>query len=247
MAQDQTQYDFRTLDVAQNIVANIDNGIIVLDSQLRIHHYNRWLELHTKIKEETLLHKQIDTVFEGINAKTLKRKIKTALRMKTPTFYTANTSKYLIPIKLNQLRNSSFEFMQQDVSIIPFDEENELVALIITDQTIMSATNRLLEANIKKVSELNVALVKERETIDKRVLFMKIDKSGTITDISKALLELLFYEKDELVGVNFFSYEKLHLSATLVDDLSTHMQEKKVLEFEQKTLYLHLQKKRHKH
>ena len=122
MAQNKTQYDIRTLDLDNKIVASIDNGIIVLDNELSIYHYNRWLELHTGKKEHDLLHKKLSEIYKSINTKTLIRKIKTALRLQTPTFYTASTSKYLIPIKLNQLKNINFEYMQQDVSIIPFDE-----------------------------------------------------------------------------------------------------------------------------
>jgi len=106
MAQNKTQYDFRSTLIDKKIVTAMNNGVIILDSELRIHHYNRWLEID---------------IFGEIKEKTLLRKIKTALRMHTPTYYTAITSHYLIPIKINQIENAHFSYMQQDVSIIPFD------------------------------------------------------------------------------------------------------------------------------
>ena len=239
MAQNKTQQYIRTLDVDKKIVANIDNGIIVLDQDLKIYHFNKWLELHTGIKECEILDKKIDEVFDDINSKTLKRKIKTALRIQTPTFYTASTSKYLIPIKINQFHNSSFEYMQQDVSIIPFDEEKGLVALILTDQTIMANTNALLEANIQTINELNAELLKERDTIDKKVLVIKFDKTFRIIDISQALLKLLNYEKEELLNKNFLFHEKYHISADTQMRLVQSMKELKVLEFEESTLSAH--------
>lgn len=163
MAQNTAQYNIRTTDIDKKIVSSIDNGILILDEELTVYHYNKWLELQTKIKEQDILGKDLGDIFPSINTKTLVRKIKTALRMGTPTFYTASTSKYLIPIKINQIKNSNFTHMQQDVSIIPFDYEKKQVALILTDQTIMAQTHVLLQENIKKVEELNAQLLKEKE------------------------------------------------------------------------------------
>lgn len=63
MAQNKTQQHIRTLDIAKKIVANIDNGIIVLNEDLEIYHYNRWLEHHSGLKESDILNKKLDDVF----------------------------------------------------------------------------------------------------------------------------------------------------------------------------------------
>jgi len=236
MAQNETKHNPRTIDIDKNIVSNIDNGIVVLDTSLSIYHYNRWLELHTNLKEENLLNKKIYDVFPDIKIKTLERKIKTALRMQTPTFYTASTSNYLIPIKINQLTSSRFEYMQQDISIIPFDQEKDLVALILTDQTNMANTHALLKANILKIKELNSALLKERDTIDKRVLLIKISPHGMIKEVSQALLNLLKYDKEELYTVNFFAFERVHIDETLKKNILKAMNNLESYSFEQKTL-----------
>jgi len=239
MAQNETQHNLRTLNLDQKIVASIDNGIVVLDSNLTIHHYNKWLSLLTGISQEAALGKGLHELFPNINEKTLKRKVKTALRIKTPTFYAASTSKYLIPIKINQLKTSSFKYMQQDVSIIPFDEEEELVALIITDQTIMANTNALLHLHIEKVKELNAELLKERDTIDKKILFIKLDKELKIQDVSQALLLLLAYEKEELLELSFFEQEKYSLEESLKKRIEQYTKELRVLDFEESVLNAH--------
>jgi signal transduction histidine kinase len=163
MAQNETQYDFRSTLIDKKIVSAINNGVIILDDKLRVHHYNRWLEIHTSLKAKDVLGKKLTELFGEIKEKNLLRKIRTALRMRTPTYYTATISNYLIPIKINQIKNSHFRYMQQDVSIIPFDDESSLVALIITDQTNMANTNALLNAHVEKIKELNEQLLKEKE------------------------------------------------------------------------------------
>ena len=236
MAQTTIEQYIRRDDIDNTLISSIDNGVIILDSNLKIFHYNKWLELHTNIKEPYALDNTLGNLFPQINTKTLKRKIKTALRMGTPTFYTASTSKYLIPIKIDQINISSYSYMQQDVSIIPFDIKNELVALIITDQTNMANTQALLEENIKKVKELNKQLIKERETIDEKVLLLKIDRDYQIADVSKAYLKLCEYTKNELLGTNFFEFEKLHINNSLKTKIIKHIEDEQVFKFEEKTL-----------
>jgi len=163
MAKNKTQYNLRRTSIDSKIISAIDNGIVILDSELKIHLYNKWLEIYTHIKEEDILGKKLTDLFPVIKEKTLLRKVKTALRMNTPTFYTATTSHYLIPIKINQIKNSLFSYMQQDVSIIPFDQEKNLVAIILTDQTNMANTNALLNAHVEKIKELNDQLLREKE------------------------------------------------------------------------------------
>jgi len=235
VAEESTQHYLRSLNINEKLISSIDNGIIILDSELTIHYFNNWLEIHTSLKEETLLNKRIDHIFQNINTKTLKRKIKTALSMGTPTFYSASTSKYLIPIKINQLNVSGFRHMRQDVSVIPFDVENKLVALIITDQTNMTNTNNLLESNIKKVKELYSELKKERDTIDKKVLLLKFDHSYKITNASHAYLKLTQYNNEDILQKSYFDYQNPFLDDLLQEEILKHIKEKKVFNFENKT------------
>ena len=238
MAEKSTQQYLRSYDVNKKLLSNIDNGVIILDEDLTIYYFNKWLEIHTSLKEVDLLEKNLIDIFPNINAKTLLRKIKSALRMDTPTFYTANTSKYLIPIKINQLSITDFKEMRQDVSIIPFDTQKRLIALIITDQTNMIHTNLLLEANIKKVKELNSELVRERETIDTKVLLIKFNHQYIITNVSKAYLKLLECSDKDLLFYNFFEYQKLYIDEKLKNLILQHIKEKKVFHFENALLSL---------
>jgi len=230
------EQDIRSLDIDKKLISSIDNGIVILNDELKIFYYNKWLELHTGIKKLYAISKTLDELFSEINIKTLKRKIKTALRLGTPTFYTSNTSKYLIPIKIDQIKILNYSYMQQDVSIIPFDDDKNLVAIIITDQTNMANTNTLLQENIKEIEKLNCELIKERDTIDKKVLLIKIDNNFMIRDVSQAYLELIGYTKDELIDNDFFVYERLHIGDVLKKNIIAHLQEKKVFNFEEKTL-----------
>ncbi|MDQ7045459.1 MAG: ATP-binding protein [Sulfurimonas sp.] len=227
---------FRSIDVNKILIENIDNGIIILNTQLEIIYYNKWLELHTHLKEKDILGLKLTSIFPNIKTKTLQRKIKTALRMQTPTFYTASIAKYLIPIKINQIKISDFEHMRQDVSIIPFDQEKNLVALIITDQTNIISTHNLLQANIQKVEELNRELLRERETIDEKIILLKVDTSCMITNISKAYTELLGFTPDDAIGQYLFDFDQFTIDKELNVKVLRHIEKKQVLKYEKTSL-----------
>ena len=224
------------LNINGKILSNVNNGVIVLDNNLKIYLYNKWLEIYTKHKESDVIGKYIHKIFTNIDSLTLSRKVNTAIKINTPTFYTAEINKYLIPIKLNKIKDFDFKYMQQDVSIIPFEKNTNFVALIITDQTNIIKTNTILKSNILKINNLNNELLKEKKIIDNKVFFIKFNKENIITDISQAYLNLIKYKKDELLDNNFFFFERLHISKKLKLRILNHLKNEKVFKFESKTL-----------
>ena len=147
-----------TLIRPQEILETIDNGIIILDEKLQILFWNRWLELHTKIPAPDIVGKDLTKVFPYIQAKKLKRKIKSALLLNTPTFYSVDPHHYLIDIKLNNITDNTFESMQQNVTIIPYDPEKKLVCLYIYDQTPLSEINQKLSSALEELQRYKDSL-----------------------------------------------------------------------------------------
>ena len=100
----------------------------------------------------------------------------------------------------------------------------------------MASTNAILNSHIQEIKELNSELVKERDTIDKKILYIKLDLNSIITDISHALLDLLNFQKEDLKGLNFFVYEKLHLEKQTQKQMLEHMQKLQVMHLEESSL-----------
>jgi PAS domain S-box-containing protein len=63
-----------------DIICNtVDNGIIVLNKDLKVFFWNRWLETRTGIEANSIIDKNILDFYSNIDEKKLKRKIITAL------------------------------------------------------------------------------------------------------------------------------------------------------------------------
>ncbi len=147
------------MNINNNIIFNtIDNGIILLDENLNIKAWNKWLEIKTTIKEEDLLDKNICEEFSYINEKRLRRKIKSVLVTKSASYFSIEPHEYLIQIKSNILIGKIFEYMRQNITIVPYDLEKKIVCLYIYDHT------KLHESN-EKLKKLNLEL-KELSTKD---------------------------------------------------------------------------------
>ena len=128
--------------INNDIIFNtIDNGILILDENLNIIEWNYWLEIRTDIKKNHILNKNICKEFSYINAKKLKRKVKSVLITNNPSYYNVDPHQYLIQIKLNEIIEKVYEYMQQDITIVPYDIEKKQVCLYIYDKTSLCKTN----------------------------------------------------------------------------------------------------------
>lgn len=144
------------LTINQNIISStINNGIIILNENLEICAWNKWLEIRTHIKEEDILGKNICKKFTYINAKKLKRKINAVIITKNPSFYSVDPHRYLIKIESNSVVDKIFDYVQQDITIIPYDIEKKLVCLYIYDNTELHESNIKLKALNETLKDLS--------------------------------------------------------------------------------------------
>ena len=185
-----------------DIICNtVDNGIIVLDKDLRVLFWNRWLETRTGLEASNIINKNILDFYSNIDEKKLKRKITTALKLNSPTFYTPQTDNFLINIEINNISDRVFNQMQQSITITPLDLEESLVILYIYDITFLSETNYKLEIAKKNLSEKNEEL---RLILDTTMEAIIIFKDNSVVDCNKIAIELFNKQmKYELINKSF--------------------------------------------
>lgn len=154
-------------------------GVIVLGEELEVCTWNRWMAIHTGISSNDAVGKKLDSLFEfkPNQLDSIKRRIKTAYKLKSPTFAVAGVEGYLLPIPLPLSNRGNFTHMQQDVTIALYDEKHTM--MLIYDQTPLmesrkreeSKSNELLRlvssANhtIEKLRAAEALLVKQRDVI----------------------------------------------------------------------------------
>jgi diguanylate cyclase (GGDEF)-like protein len=133
----------------------VDNGIIIIDNNLSIIAWNKWLEIFTGKLQKDVKNKNLCELYTYINKKKLQRRINTALVTNNPTFYTTDQNDFLIDIPYNSITHSKFNSMQQNVTIVPFDLDNDQVAIFIYDNTSLRETNAKLNNLNDELKELS--------------------------------------------------------------------------------------------
>ncbi len=150
------------------IFDTIDNGIIILDEDLNITYWNRWLEQRTNINKNDIVNKNLFSEFKNIKEKTLKRKIKTTLVLNSASYYSVEPHQYLIEIPLHNITSKVYKAMQQSVTIVPYNLDKKQVCLYIYDQTAQSETNYKLNNTLEELEEYKNNLeIKVEEELSK--------------------------------------------------------------------------------
>ncbi len=204
--------DSNKFDVICNTV---DNGIILINKNLEVLFWNKWLEIRTGISALDIKNKNLVDFYPNVDEKKLKRKITTALKLNSSTFYTPQISKFLINIELGKIADNVFDNMQQSITITPLDIENELVIIYIYDITILSEINFKLKEVKDKVEEKNEELELLFDTTMEAIILFKDNK---VVDCNKIAIDLFKYSsKNDLIEKHF---EELIFNKKILDEIN---------------------------
>jgi transcriptional regulator with PAS, ATPase and Fis domain len=115
------------------LLDSLENGHMIIDDQFVVSYWNRWLAINTQISKAQIIGKSLKEFYPELNYNVLQRKIKTALRLKTPSFYDPNSNTKFISINRNKVTTSSLKYMQQQVTISPYMSDESKVMISIYD------------------------------------------------------------------------------------------------------------------
>lgn len=201
----------------EKIIDSIHVGILTIDADLNIHYVNKWCAVHCDVDAEKVIGTNLLSLFElnSERLKSLKRHIKTALTLNGPSFFTADSNHYLFPIKNSITTKSIFEFMQQDITIIPYNLEQKQVTVLIYDQTSLMEEKarcnkesedlaraiKVANATIKKLETAKNKLIKQQDMIYKQAHYDHLTSLANRTLLNQRLHLLI--EKNQNSGKKF--------------------------------------------
>ncbi len=201
----------------EKIIDSINVGILTVDADLNIYYINKWFAVHNNIEAEHSIGKNLLSLFDltSERLKSLKRHIKAALTLNSPSFFTADSNNYLFPVKNSMTTKSIFEFMQQDVTIMPYDLETKQVTILIYDQTgLMEEKSRchkeseelakavkIANATIRKLETAKSKLIKQKDIIYKQAHYDHLTSLANRTLLNQRLQ--LLVENNQACGKKF--------------------------------------------
>ena len=129
------------------ILNNIETGVLVVNRQLEIAFWNRWLAFHTGISQEVAVGNNLTGLFPEFSFELLTQKINIALKLGTPTFIDGKISGYVLPIEQYKVTKSIFPHMRQDGTISPINEDQ--VSIVIRDVTPLLEARYTIDQQMK--------------------------------------------------------------------------------------------------
>jgi diguanylate cyclase (GGDEF)-like protein len=141
------------MTVLSQIFDNINIGLVILDKELNVQHWNRWMALHSGIGSDKITGFPIFDFFPTLDTPKFIRNCKSVFSFGNLSYFSQKLHHYLFPFKpINTFKNQ-FEFMQQSVTLAPIRDDNNLIyniCMIVQDVTdIVSYEKKLLDLTIK--------------------------------------------------------------------------------------------------
>lgn len=136
------------LDNAQ-IVDTIDIGLIVLDRELIVRGWNRWMEFHSGIPAAEIVGTPILQHYANLTEPKYRRLFKSVLTFGSYACFSQKLHQYLIPLKNLHASAAQLPYMQQSCSAAPLrDNQGSIIGLFISVHDVTEYTsyeNKLLE------------------------------------------------------------------------------------------------------
>jgi len=139
--------------IFNQIFNSINIGLIILDRDLKVQRWNRWMESHSGIAEEAIIGSSVFDAYPNLNNPKFNRSCKSVFSFGNFCFFSQKLHHYLFPFKSTSYFESFFEYMQQSCSMGPLrDEHNDIQGLFIYVQDVTEVAiyeHKLVELNLK--------------------------------------------------------------------------------------------------
>lgn len=167
---------------APKLLDALANGIMIIDEDFNVKHWNEWLEINTMIRCDQITDKNLRDFYPDIDYKVLSRKIRTALSLNVSTFYDASLQNRFIDIPRTKITTSFMTTMQLQVTVSPYLSDQRLVMISIYDISDLYELKLTLQHQMQKIADLNEELQRDKKIIDSNLMIVKIDSMCRILE-----------------------------------------------------------------
>ncbi len=129
------------------IFDTVNIGLVILNGDLTVRHWNRWMELHSGIPAQRIIGSPLFHHFPSLDNQRFLRSFKSVMAFGNFSFFSQKLHRFLFPFPPDSSFESRFEHMQQSCSMGPLrDNENNITGLYLTvqDVTELAAYEQML-------------------------------------------------------------------------------------------------------
>jgi diguanylate cyclase (GGDEF)-like protein len=131
----------------------VNIGIVILDRDMNVYKWNRWMEIHSKIPAEKIIGLPLFSFFPDLNNARFIRNFKSVKTFGNFAFFSQKLHQYLFPFRATNFLGSNFKYMRQSCTMGPLrDERNviQYVYIMVQDVTDIAAyEQKLVEMSVR--------------------------------------------------------------------------------------------------
>ncbi len=135
------------------IFDTVNIGLVVLDRDIKITYWNRWMAMHSGLPSEQILGEPLFDFFPHLNTNRFNKNCKTVLSFGNFAFFSQKLHSFLFPFKPDSSFGYRFELMQQSCTMGPIRAADNTISgifMIIQDVTELATyEQKLVEMNTK--------------------------------------------------------------------------------------------------
>ncbi|ALE57985.1 diguanylate cyclase [Paraburkholderia sp. SIMBA_055] len=137
------------------VVERVGFGIFVLDRDMNVLMWNRFMQDHSGLSAEQVVGKSLFVHFPELPRVWLSRKIESVFQLGSFAFSSWEQRPYLFKFDHDRPITGGVDYMQQDCTFMPLTREREVVAVCVTisDVTHVSIVQREREEAVAKLQE----------------------------------------------------------------------------------------------
>ncbi len=127
-----------TPELTNQIFDSMSMGILMLDRDIKVKYWNKWLELNSGISSGTIKGKRISEFFPEIDTPRFRRNVKSVFKLGNYCYFSQKLHSHMLKFKVLDTAGASIEHMQQNCTMGPLkgsDGNIDLVFLTVRDVT----------------------------------------------------------------------------------------------------------------
>lgn len=196
----------------KDVIDELDQGVILLDSRLKVRYLNQWIEELSKTNIHTAIGQDFSVVFPGIDKTRVFEGVADALIFGLSSYLSASAARESFNFYKHGLQGIEFYRVKQTIFIKPYILENNEIGCHILIQDASESFER--ETTLKKTSkELNVTaqrLSRELDTLSTVLnsttsAIIGFDSNGNIGLANSSVESIFGYTVHEIKKRSFYS------------------------------------------
>ena len=157
----------------EGIFNHINAGILLVDADLNVVFANQWMHVYHRSDIPTGASLREVFRLSDKEQNKLERKVHSVLKLKVPSFLSAEHDHYLLPMQNSRLFNPMFKLMQQEVSMVPYGEQGDLVLIMIYDQTALMVSQNEIKEKSRSLSDSLSALQQAHQKLEEQTAIIE--------------------------------------------------------------------------